>query len=170
MPPFLPHSGRSNLHTYCDNRPMRLHGYAPRPAHLKWILYSDPAIRWQVMGDVAGAAPDVIAAERSRAATEGRGAQLLARRRACLHKRGLPGRMTARTAGPVTGAAIARHIAASYPQACSHVWPPPLRRPASTPSVRTRYSAGSLSAGRAGPRESESEWCSSCRTQHSEMR
>jgi hypothetical protein len=28
---------------------MRLHDYAPRPAHLKWLLDSDPAIRWQVM-------------------------------------------------------------------------------------------------------------------------
>jgi hypothetical protein len=26
-----------------------LHDYAPRPAHLKWLLDSNPAIRWQVM-------------------------------------------------------------------------------------------------------------------------
>jgi hypothetical protein len=57
---------------------MRLHDYAPRPAHLKWLLDSDPAIRWQVMKDLTGAAPDAIAAERSRIATEGWGAQLLA--------------------------------------------------------------------------------------------
>ena len=63
----------------CDNRPMRLHDYAPRPAHLKWLLDSDPAIRWQVMRDLTGEAPDAIAAERSRVATEGWGAQLLAR-------------------------------------------------------------------------------------------
>src|SRR5271155_5767779 len=54
------------------------HDYAPRPAHIKWLLDSDPAIRWQVMMDLTGEAPDAIAAERSRVATEGWGAQLLA--------------------------------------------------------------------------------------------
>jgi len=58
---------------------MRLHDYAPRPAHLKWLLDSDPAIRWQVMRDLTDEARDAIAAERSRVATEGWGAQLLAR-------------------------------------------------------------------------------------------
>jgi hypothetical protein len=58
---------------------MRLYDYAPRPAHLKWLLDSDPAIRWQVMRDLTGDAPDTIAAERARIATEGWGAQLLAR-------------------------------------------------------------------------------------------
>jgi hypothetical protein len=58
---------------------MRLHDYAPRPAHIKWLLDSDPAIRWQVMSDLTDEAPDVIAAERSRVTTEGWGAQLLAR-------------------------------------------------------------------------------------------
>src|SRR5947199_3905748 len=57
---------------------MRLHGYAPRPAHIKWLLDSDPAIRWQVMRDLTGEAPGAIAAERSRVATEGWGARLLA--------------------------------------------------------------------------------------------
>ena len=58
---------------------MRLHDYAPRPAHIKWLLDSDPAIRWQVMRDLTGEASDAIAAERSRVATEGWGAKLLAR-------------------------------------------------------------------------------------------
>jgi hypothetical protein len=58
---------------------MRLQNYAPRPVHLKWLLDSDPAIRWQVMRDLTDEAPKVIAAERSRIATEGWGAQLLAR-------------------------------------------------------------------------------------------
>jgi hypothetical protein len=58
---------------------MRLRDYAPRPAHLKWLLESDPAIRWQVMRDLTDESPDMIAAERSRVATEGWGAQLLAR-------------------------------------------------------------------------------------------
>jgi hypothetical protein len=61
---------------------MRLHDYAPRPAHLKWLLDSDPAIRWQVMRDLTDEAPDAIAAERSRVATRGWGAQLLARQSA----------------------------------------------------------------------------------------
>src|SRR5882672_8675338 len=58
---------------------MHLQDYAPRPAHIKWLLDSDPAIRWQVMRDLTGEAPDAIAAERSRVATEGWGAQLLTR-------------------------------------------------------------------------------------------
>src|SRR5438045_9066498 len=68
----------SNVHTTCDTGPMRLHDCAPRPAHLKWLLDSDPAIRWQVMGDLTGEAPNAIAAERSGIANEGSGAQLLA--------------------------------------------------------------------------------------------
>ncbi len=52
--------------------------YAPRPENVKWLLESDPSIRWQVMKDLTHEAPDAIAAERSRVATEGWGAQLLA--------------------------------------------------------------------------------------------
>jgi len=58
---------------------MRLQDYAPRPAVLKWLLDSDPAIRWQVMRDLSDENPNAIADERSRVATEGWGAQLLAR-------------------------------------------------------------------------------------------
>ena len=92
---FIPTSAKHELthvvqltaedeHTICYNMPMRLQDYArrdyaPRHAHLKWLLDSDPAIRWQVMRDLTGEAPDAIAAERSRVATEGWGAQLLAR-------------------------------------------------------------------------------------------
>src|SRR4051812_4249371 len=57
---------------------MRLHDYEPRPAHLKWLLGGDPAIRWQVMRDLTGEAPAAVAAERSRVAREGWGAHLLA--------------------------------------------------------------------------------------------
>src|ERR1700686_569049 len=67
-----------DLRTTCYNRLMRLHDYAPRPAHIKWLLDSDPAIRLQVMSGLTDEAPDAIAAERSRIATEGWGAQLLA--------------------------------------------------------------------------------------------
>ena len=57
---------------------MRLH--CPlRPAHINWLLDSDPGIRWQVMRDLTGETAETIADERSRAATEGWAAQLLAR-------------------------------------------------------------------------------------------
>jgi len=52
--------------------------YTPRPSHIKWLLDSDPAIRWQVMKDLTEETPNAIAAERSRVATEGWGARLLA--------------------------------------------------------------------------------------------
>ena len=45
---------------------------------IDWLLDSDPAIRWQVMRDLAHEQADVIAAERTRVATEGWGARLLA--------------------------------------------------------------------------------------------
>ena len=45
---------------------------------IDWLLDSDPAIRWQVMRDVTHEPADVVAAERSRIATEGWGARLLA--------------------------------------------------------------------------------------------
>src|SRR5882762_6135407 len=63
----------------CYKRPMRRHDYAPRPAHIKWLLDSDPAIRWQVMRDLTDESPTAIAAERSRVSTAGWGARLLAR-------------------------------------------------------------------------------------------
>jgi hypothetical protein len=45
---------------------------------INWLLDSDPAIRWQVMRDLTHEPAPVIAAERSRVATEGWGARLLA--------------------------------------------------------------------------------------------
>src|SRR5438067_1683527 len=45
---------------------------------MDWLLDSDPAIRWQVMRDLAGAAAETVMAERDRVATEGWGARLLA--------------------------------------------------------------------------------------------
>jgi hypothetical protein len=45
---------------------------------LEWLLDSDPAIRWQAMCDLAGAPDELVAAERTRVATEGWGARLLA--------------------------------------------------------------------------------------------
>jgi hypothetical protein len=45
---------------------------------IRWLLDSDPSIRWQVMRDLTDASADAIIAERVRVATEGAGAQLLA--------------------------------------------------------------------------------------------
>jgi hypothetical protein len=45
---------------------------------IDWLLDADPAIRWQVMRDLADASPDEVAAERARVAVEGWGQQLLA--------------------------------------------------------------------------------------------
>ena len=46
---------------------------------LDWLLDSDPAIRWQVLRDLADAPPDVVEAERARVARdEGWGARVLA--------------------------------------------------------------------------------------------
>lgn len=45
---------------------------------IEWLLDSDPSIRWQVIQDLIDAPADEVAAERSRVATEGAGARLLA--------------------------------------------------------------------------------------------
>jgi hypothetical protein len=48
---------------------------------LDWLLDSDPAIRWQVLRDIAGAPAAEVARERARVAAEGWGARLLALQR-----------------------------------------------------------------------------------------
>lgn len=45
---------------------------------LDWLLDSDPSIRWQVMRDLMEAPPEDVHAERTRVATKGWGARLLA--------------------------------------------------------------------------------------------
>ncbi len=45
---------------------------------LDWLLDSDPAIRWQVLRDLADAPADIVAAERTRVASDGWGTRLLA--------------------------------------------------------------------------------------------
>jgi hypothetical protein len=45
----------------------------------RWLLYGDPAIRWQALRDVVGATDAVVERERRRVAREGWGARLLAR-------------------------------------------------------------------------------------------
>jgi len=48
---------------------------------IQWLLDSDPSIRWQVLRDLTDASTDTVAAERSRVASEGWGAQLLDQQR-----------------------------------------------------------------------------------------
>lgn len=48
-----------------------------RAAVIRWLLDSDPAIRWQVKRDLTEEPDEAIAAERSRVAIEGWGARLL---------------------------------------------------------------------------------------------
>src|ERR1700746_1419715 len=50
----------------------------PKDMVIRWLLDSDPSIRWQVMRDLIDAPADEIAVERARIATEGAGARLLA--------------------------------------------------------------------------------------------
>ena len=49
------------------------------PRVLDWLLDSDPALRWQVERDLAGAPPEIWDATRARVATDGFGAQLLSK-------------------------------------------------------------------------------------------
>jgi hypothetical protein len=49
----------------------------PERAVIRWLLDSDPSVRWQVMRDLTGEPAEAVAAERSRVATEGWGARLL---------------------------------------------------------------------------------------------
>ena len=48
---------------------------------VKLLLDSNPSIRWQVMRDLTDESDDVVAAERSRVASDGWGARLLDRQR-----------------------------------------------------------------------------------------
>jgi hypothetical protein len=49
----------------------------PESSVLRWLLDSDPSIRWQVLRDLTDEPADVVATERAKVATEGRGAHLL---------------------------------------------------------------------------------------------
>jgi hypothetical protein len=53
----------------------------PREAVLRWLLDSDPAIRWQVLRDLGGESGEAVARERARVAVEGGGSRLLDRQR-----------------------------------------------------------------------------------------
>ena len=49
----------------------------PKRAVIRWLLDSDPSIRWQVMRDLTDESDEAVAAERSRVAIDGWGARLL---------------------------------------------------------------------------------------------
>jgi len=49
-----------------------------RHSVIRWLLDSDPSIRWQVLRDLTDAPAGEVGAERARVATEGAGARLLA--------------------------------------------------------------------------------------------
>src|SRR5437879_6360806 len=61
---------------------MRASGRTDRPATdrvIPWLLEGDPAIRWQTMRDLVGAAERAVERERATVARAGWGARLLAR-------------------------------------------------------------------------------------------
>src|SRR5215208_6252637 len=51
----------------------------PERSAIEWLLDSDPSIRWQTMQDLTDAPEEEVAAERTKVARQGWGAQLLAR-------------------------------------------------------------------------------------------
>src|SRR5215211_2898940 len=62
----------------------------PEGSVIQWLLDSDPSIRWQVLRDLTDAPDEAVAAERAKVATEGWGAQLLARQEVNGHWGGDP--------------------------------------------------------------------------------
>ena len=60
------------------NDPIKQQITTPKRAVIKWLLDSDPSIRWQVMRDLIKQPDELVVAERQRVATQGWGAQLLA--------------------------------------------------------------------------------------------
>jgi hypothetical protein len=55
---------------------------SPPSSVIHWLLDSDPSIRWQVLRDLTDAPEEQVAGERARVATEGWGAELLAKQAA----------------------------------------------------------------------------------------
>jgi hypothetical protein len=53
----------------------------PRESVVRWLLDSDPSIRWQVMRDLSGESDEAVARERARVAAAGWGSRLLDRQR-----------------------------------------------------------------------------------------
>ena len=57
------------------------HSKSPEDPVLDWLLESDPSIRWQVLRDLTGTPAAIVAAERSRVASEGWGRLILDQQR-----------------------------------------------------------------------------------------
>src|SRR6516225_11466672 len=60
-----------------SNRSTKTAGPKMQRPLIRWLLDSDPSIRWQVMRDLIGSPAEEVAAARARVATEGAGARLL---------------------------------------------------------------------------------------------
>src|SRR6266536_4934368 len=58
--------------------PLKRHVPKPTSSVIRWLLDSDPSIRWQAMRDLTDAPDEAVGAERAKVATEGWGAELLA--------------------------------------------------------------------------------------------
>src|SRR5574342_716156 len=69
---------RSKENQRMTTNPPKRQAPEPESSVIRWLLDSDPSIRWQVMRDLTGAPAEEVAAERARVATEGWGARLLA--------------------------------------------------------------------------------------------
>ena len=61
-----------------STNPPKRRALNPTGSVIRWLLDSDPSIRWQAMRDLTDASDEEVAAERARVATEGAGARLLA--------------------------------------------------------------------------------------------
>lgn len=57
-------------------RPLGAAGCRAAMSVIDWLLDGDPAIRWQVLGDLTNASPDDVAAERAQVEHDGWGAHL----------------------------------------------------------------------------------------------
>src|SRR2546430_4284576 len=77
---------RANARTRGHERMTLTHSDAhPRSSNdpvIEWLLDTDPSIRWQVMRDLTDTPAEIVAAERSRVASEGWGPRLLDQQRA----------------------------------------------------------------------------------------
>lgn len=60
------------------SNPSEIQGATPKKAVVRWLLDSDPAIRWQAMRDFTDEPDEVIASERAKISSQGWGARLLA--------------------------------------------------------------------------------------------
>ena len=61
-----------------ETNPPKRQASKPDGSVMRWLLDSDPSVRWQVMRDLTDAPAEDVAAERARVAVEGAGALLLA--------------------------------------------------------------------------------------------